>query len=73
MRVSYRFISCYFQFKSYLKQLYISHKTEHFSYKNGCGVCVLGYLKEELTLAIDKWFQFISNIMLLETVIPLRN
>ena len=30
-------------------------------------------LKEELAWAIDKWLQVISNIMLLETVIPLRN
>ena len=24
---------------SHLKQLYMSNKTEHFSYKGGCGVC----------------------------------
>ena len=30
-------------FYSHLKQLYISNKTEHFSYKSGCGVheCIL--------------------------------
>ena len=32
------FISCSFLFNSYLKQLYISNKTEHFSNKSGCGV-----------------------------------
>ena len=31
-----------------LKQLYISHKTECFSYKGECGVHVLRCLKEEL-------------------------
>ena len=31
---------------SHLKQLYISNKTERFSYKGGCGICVS---KEELT------------------------
>ena len=27
-----------FHFNNYLKQLYISNKTEHFSYKSGCGM-----------------------------------
>ena len=30
----------------HLKQLYLSNKMEHFSYKGGCGVCVLRHLKE---------------------------
>ena len=30
-------------------------------------------LKEELAWATDKWLQVISNIMLVKTVMPLRN
>ena len=30
-------------------------------------------LKEELAWAMDKLFEFISNVMLLKTVKPLRN
>ena len=37
IRVGLHCISCYFHFNGYLK-LYISNKTEHFSYKDGCGV-----------------------------------
>ena len=35
-------------FKSHLKQLYISKKTERFSYKGSylCGICVLRHLKK---------------------------
>ena len=38
IRVSYHYISHSFQFHGYLNQLYINNKTEHFSYKSGCGV-----------------------------------
>ena len=38
IRVSYHCISRSFHFNSYLKQLYISNKTERFSYKSGCSV-----------------------------------
>ena len=44
---------------------------EKFSYKGVCYVHVSRYVKEELAWAIDKQFQFISNVMLLKTVIPL--
>ena len=37
------------------------------------GVQVSRHLKEELAWAIDKWLQFIRNIMLFKTAIPLRN
>ena len=36
-------------------------------------VCVSRVLKEELAWATDKQLRVISNIMLRETVIPLRN
>ena len=41
---------------SVLKQLYISNKKEHFSYKDGCGVHVSKCLKEEVDGAIDKLY-----------------
>ena len=44
------FISCYFHFNSSLKQLHISNKTEHFSYKGGCGI--LRHLIEKLAWVI---------------------
>ena len=65
---SFHCISHSFNFNSYLNQL--SNKTECFSNKNGCGV---RHLEEELSWAIDKKLQVISNIMLFETVIALRN
>ena len=46
-------------FYSNLKQLYISNKTEDFSYKGGYGVCgehhmcIKAFLKEELVWATD--------------------
>ena len=48
-----------------------------FSYKAGV-VCVgiirvSRHLKEGLAWTTDKWFQVISNITLLKTVIPPRN
>ena len=61
---------------SHLKQPYISNKTKRFSHKGGCGVhgrMCIEVLKEELTWATYKRFQIISNIMLFETVIPLKN
>ena len=39
IRVSYCYISYYFHFNIPFKQLYTSNKTEHFSYKGGCGGC----------------------------------
>ena len=58
------------------KQLYISNKTDWFSYKVGGGVYGVTHIehwKAELTWAIDKRVQVISNIMLFIAVIPLRN
>ena len=63
-------------FYSHIKQLYISNKTERFSYKGGCVVCGSTHIKafkEELAWATHKWFWLISNIMLFITVVPLRN
>ena len=36
-------------------------------------VSILRHLKEELAWPTDKWNQVIGNIVLLKTVIPLRN
>ena len=44
-RVSYHCRSCFFDFNSYLKQLYISNKTEHFNYKSGCAVMCIKEFK----------------------------
>ena len=44
-------------FYSHLEQLYISNKTEHFSYKGGCGMhgrTRIETFKEELAWATDK-------------------
>ena len=38
-RVSYNCITCYLDFNSHLKQLYISNKIKHFSFNRGCVVC----------------------------------
>ena len=49
---------------------------ERFSIKVGVvyvNVRILKWLKEELTWAIDKRHQDISNRMLFKTVVPLRN
>ena len=35
-----------FQFKSPLKELYVSNKMEHFGYKGRCGICVLKHLRK---------------------------
>ena len=51
----------------HLQHLYTNNKTEHFSYKGGCGIaelCVLRHLKAERALATDKLLQVISHIML---------
>ena len=49
---------------------------EHFSYEGGCGIhgcaCIKAF-QTKLARAIDKQLWVISNIMLFETVIPLRN
>ena len=62
-------------FSSCLKQLQISNKTEHFSYRGGCVIhehtCIKA-LKEELGLTTDKRLHVISNIMLFETITPVR-
>ena len=62
---------------SCLKQLYLSNKTVHFSYKGGCvihkiNVHLSRHLKQELAWTIDKWLWFSNNTMLFKTVIPLR-
>ena len=46
---------------------------EHFCYRGRCGISESKSSKEELAWVTDKWFQFLSNVMLLKTVIPLRN
>ena len=57
---------------NHLKQLYISKKMEHFSYKGGCGIHrhmhISKRLKQELAWDTDERFWISSNIMLLETV-----
>ena len=72
-KVSYHCISHCFHFKSSVKQLYISNKTECFSYKGGYGIhecmCIEAFTKE-LVWAIDKQLWVISNIM---SVLSLRN
>ena len=44
----------FFHFNSHLKLLYVSNKTECFSYKGESGIRILRHLKEELALATDK-------------------
>ena len=44
-RVSQHYIRHYFHFKSHLKQLYISNKTECFNYKGGYGICEHMHIK----------------------------
>ena len=59
-------------FYSHFKQLYISNKTEHFSYKGGCDVCGHTHIevfKRRAAWATDKWLWVFSNIMLFKTVI----
>ena len=60
IRVSYCCISCSFHFNSYLKQLYISNKTERFSYKVDVVWRVLRCLEAELAWAIDWLLRVIS-------------
>ena len=78
IRVTYHCISHSFHFNNLLKQLYVSNKTEQFSYKGRCCACghtyiCQGTLKEELAWSTDKQFLINSNIMLFKTVILLRN
>ena len=47
-------------FNSHLEKLYISNKTEHFSCKGECDVCILNHLKEKLAWATDKWLLVIN-------------
>ena len=62
-------IGHYFQVKSCFKYIvvlvYVSNKTECFSYKGGCGLHALRYLKQKLAWTTNKWSWFISNVMLL--------
>ena len=55
----------------------MSKQTERFNYKGGCGVCQRMHIEEfkrrSLAWAIDKWLQVVSNKMLFNTVMPLRN
>ena len=55
-----------------LKQLYISNKTEHFSYKVDVVWHVSKHLKEELAWATVKRLWVVSNVMLFNTVISVR-
>ena len=55
------------QLNNYFKQLYISNKIEHFSYKGGSDVCGrtrIERFKEGLVWVKDKWLRVISSIML---------
>ena len=49
--------------------MYLSDKMEHFSYKDGCGVCEHTHIEGLKRRAIDKWLQVISNKMLFKTII----
>ena len=53
--------------------LYISSKTECFSYKSECGMMHIKPFKEELAWATYKPLRVISNIMLFKEAIPVRN
>ena len=53
IRVSFRCISRSFHFNNYFKQLYISNKTECFSYKVGVARLLSMQLEEELARVID--------------------
>ena len=67
--------SCYFHFKSTLRQLYISNMIKHGAlhlWRWVCHTCIKEF-KEDLAWAIDKWFQLINIVLLFKTVIPLRN
>ena len=66
-------VSYSFPFNSYLKQLYINNKTECFSNKNGCGAMHIEAFKRRASLGYRQTALGTSNIMLFETVIPLRN
>ena len=50
LTVSFCCVSCSFHFNSYLKQLYISDKTEHLSYKSGCGVTCIEVFERSTSL-----------------------
>ena len=59
-KITYCCISLYFSCDNHLKQFYISNKTEHFSYKGGCGVmhikvfnirAVFGYILTALVIS----------------------
>lgn len=55
--------SHFFHCKSHLIPLYISAQMECLSYKDGCGLHVYRYLKEELAWTLDKQFWFTSNVI----------
>ena len=66
IRVSYHCISHSFHFKSHLKQLYLSNKTEHLSYKIGCGVYGCRSMKtlyKKSARDVDKQLQVAINII----------
>ena len=67
--VSYHCINHSFHFNSYLKQLYISIKSEHFSYKSGCGMMRIEAFKRRAGLGYKQTVWVISSIMLFKTVI----
>ena len=54
---------------SCLKQLYLSNKTDRFSYKGEFGVGVSRCLKEIMAWAIDKQLHLIIVVLLLKTTI----
>ena len=60
--VSFHYISRSFHFNSYLKQLYLSDKTEHFSYKSECGMTLIETFKEELdwSRAVARYSQLVT-------------
>ena len=67
IRVSYHFISYSFHLNSDLKQLYISNKTEHFSYKSGYGMTCIEAFKRRAGLG------YRQTAYLKKLAIPLRN
>ena len=71
IRVSYRCKSHSFHFNSYLKQVYISNKTECFNYKGGCGVTCIEAFNGGVGLGYRQTAY--SKYLLFKTVTPLRN
>ena len=50
--------------------LYTSNKPECFRYEGGCGIFISRHLKEVLSWAIFKYFQFSNNVIVITTNLP---